>query len=98
MQEGLLEDGLCPNTVARAHRFLKQAMAYAVDMGVVSRTPFTRQVKPPVRVYLEPNALDDATRRRLLAALDATADSELTLAVRLGLSAGLRREEICGLR
>lgn len=25
-------------------------------------------------------------------------DSELTLAVRLGLSAGLRREEICGLR
>jgi integrase len=98
MQEGLLSDGLCPNTVARAHRFLKQAMAYAVDMGVVSRTPFTRQVKPPKRVYREPNALDDATRMRLLAALDATADTELTLAVRLGLSAGLRREEICGLR
>lgn len=38
IQEGLLEDGLCPNTVTRAHRFLKQAMAYAVDMGS-SREP-----------------------------------------------------------
>ena len=98
MQEGLLEDGLCANTVAKAHRFLKQAMQYAVDTGLVEKTPFNRQVKPPKRVYREPNAFDDATRRRLLAALDATADTELTLAVRLGLSAGLRREEICGLR
>ena len=46
----------------------------------------------------EPNALDDSERQRLLAALDSMVDSELTLAVRLGLSAGLRREEICGLR
>ena len=44
MQAALLEDGLCNNTVAKDHRFLKQAMQYAEDSGIIDRTPFTRRV------------------------------------------------------
>jgi integrase len=98
MQEGLLEDGLCSDSVAKDHRLLKQALSYAVETGALAKSPFTKSLKAPKRRRREPNALDDSERQRLLAALDSMVDSELTLAVRLGLSAGLRREEICGLR
>lgn len=40
----------------------------------------------------------DEGRRRFLGAPDGVADSDLTIGIRLGPSAGLRREEICGLR
>ena len=99
MQRRLLtEDGLCSDSVAKDHRLLKQALSYAVETGALAKSPFTKSLKAPKRRRREPNALDDSERQRLLAALDSMVDSELTLAVRLGLSAGLRREEICGLR
>lgn len=99
MQEMLLEDdGLCTDSVAKDHRLLKQAMDWAVETGVAAATPFTRSVRAPKRRRREPNALDDEGRRRLLGALDGMVDSDLTIGIRLGLSAGLRREEICGLR
>ncbi|MBQ9006552.1 MAG: site-specific integrase [Atopobiaceae bacterium] len=99
MQDGLLNvDGLCADSVAKDHRLLKQAMSYAVEIGAVARSPFTKSVRAPKRRRREPNALDDAGRRRLLGALDDMADTELTLAVRLALSCGMRREEVCGLR
>ena len=98
MQAALLEDGLCNNTVAKAHRFLKQALQYAADSGIIERSPFTRRIKPPKREAREPNALDADGRERLLLALDSMQDTEVTLAIRLGLACGLRREEMCGLR
>ena len=98
MQAALLEDGLCNNTVAKDHRFLKQAMQYAEDSGIIDRTPFTRRVRPPKRETREPNALEAGGRERLLLALDSMQDTEVTLAIRLGLACGLRREEMCGLR
>ena len=98
MQAALLGDGLCNNTVAKAHRFLKQALQYAVDAGIIERSPFTRRIKPPKRQAREPNALDAEGRGRLLQALDSMEDTEVTLAIRLGLACGLRREEMCGLR
>ena len=98
-QDKLLnEDGLCSDSVAKDHRLLKQALSYAVEIGALGRSPFTKSVRAPKRRRREPNALDDEGRRKLLGALDGMVDSELTLGVRLGLSAGLRREEICGLR
>lgn len=98
MQSMLLADELCPNTVARAHRFLKQALRYAVDEGIIARSPFTRHVKAPRRTQPEPNSLDRDGRERLLSWLDSVGDTEMTLAIRLGLACGLRREEMCGLR
>lgn len=98
-QDKLLnEDGLCSDSVAKDHRLLKQALSYAVEIGALRKSPFTKSVRAPKRRRREPNALDDEGRRKLLGALDGMVDSELTLGVRLGLSAGLRREEICGLR
>lgn len=98
-QDKLLnEDGLCSDSVAKDHRLLKQALSYAVEIGALQRSPFTKSVRAPKRRRREPNALDDEGRRKLLGALDGMVDSELTLGVRLGLSAGLRREEVCGLR
>ena len=97
MQSRLLEDGLSPATVARAHRFLKQALAYGVEMGMIASTPFTHSVRPPLRPRREPNALADAERARLLAFLDAAGDTPTSLGIRLALGCGLRREEVCGL-
>lgn len=94
----LNDDGLVPDTVARDHRFLKRAVSYAVEIGVLAKTPFTKTVKAPKRRRHDPNSLDDEGRRRLLSALDAMVDAEVTIGVRLALSAGLCREEICGLR
>lgn len=98
-QDKLLnEDCLCSDSVAKDHRLFKQALSFAVEIGALEKSPFTKSVKAPRRRRRDPNSLDDESRMRLLVALDGMVDSELTLGVRLGLSAGLRREEICGLR
>lgn len=99
MQNRLLnDDGLVADTVARDHRFLKQAISYAVEIGALAKTPFSKSVKAPKRRRRDPNSLDDEGRTRLLLALDSMVDTEITIGIRLALSAGLRREEICGLR
>jgi site-specific recombinase XerD len=98
MQATLLEDGLCNNTVARGRRFLKQAMQYAEDSGIIDRTPFTRRVRPPKRETREQMRSMQGDRERLLLALDSMQDIEVTLVIRLGRACGLRREEMCGLR
>jgi integrase len=97
MQSRLLDEGLSPDTVARAHRFLKQALAYGVEMGMLESSPFTRSVRPPLRRRREPNALPDGERARLLAFLDSAGDTPTSLGIRLALGCGLRREEVCGL-
>ena len=99
MQDKLLNvDGLCPDSVAKDHRLLKQAVGYAVEIGAIRRSPLTRSVRAPKRRRRDPNALDDQGRTKLLGALDGMADTDLSLGVRLALSCGLRREEVCGLR
>ena len=48
--------------------------------------------------YLHSRGLDDETRKRLLGIIDDMPDEPLTLAIRLGLGAGLRNEEAIGLK
>ncbi len=98
MQSQLLQDGLVPDTVAKDHRFLKQVMDYAVEVGHIPRSPFVRALKPPRRRKPTPNALDEKSRIRLLNVLDASPTTKQSIAARLGLLAGLRREEVAGLR
>ncbi len=98
MQAGLLADGLVTDTVAKDHRLLKQVMDYAEDVGHIPRSPFTKTVRPPKRRKAKPNALDEQSREALLAVLDASPTSRQSVAARLGLLAGLRREEVAGLR
>lgn len=96
-QDKLLNvDGLCSDSVAKDRRLLKQALSYAVEIGALRKSPFTKSVRAPKRRRREPNALDDEGRRKLLGALDGMVDSELTLGVRLGLSAGLTPRRSAG--
>ena len=94
----LLADGLVPDTVSAAHRFLKQVLDHAEDVGDIEKNPITRAVKPPKRQRREPNGLDDESRRHLMTLVDEMDDTPLTLAIRLGLTAGLRNEEAVGLK
>lgn len=98
MQAGLLREGLVPDTVAKDHRVLKQIMDYAVDAGHIARTPFVKAVKPPKRNKPQPNALDEESRVRLLGILSAAPTTKQSIAAKFGLLAGLRREEITGLK
>lgn len=98
VQAGLLADGLVADTVAKDHRFLKQVMDYAVEMGHIKRSPFSKATKPPKRRKPRPNALDEKSRTALLSVLDASPATKQSVAARLGLLAGLRREEVAGLR
>lgn len=98
MDEKLLADGLAPDTVSKAHRFLKQLLDQAESEGRLSRNPITRAVRPPKRQHREPSSLSPEERRRLLSILDGMEDTQLMLAIRLGISEGLRNEEAIGLR
>lgn len=98
MQAGLLREGLVPDTVAKDHRFLKQVMDYAADVGHIARSPFVKAVKPPRRNKPQPNALDEKSRAALLGVLDASPTTKQSVAARFGLLAGLRREEVAGLK
>ena len=98
MQAELLRDGLVADTVAKDHRFLKQVMDYAAEMGHIPQSPFNKATKPPKRRRPCPNALDERSREALISVLDASPTSRQSIAARLGLLAGMRREEVAGLR
>lgn len=98
VQAALLADGLVADTVAKDHRFFKQVMDCACEMGHIHRSPFNKATKPPKRRKPRPNALDERSRSVLLSVLDASPTTKQSVAARLGLLAGLRREEVAGLR
>lgn len=98
MDQEMLSQGYARETVARAHNALKRYLYLAQEKGYLATMPITRSIRPPKLVRSEPNALDDETRKRLLGILDGMPDDQFTLAVRLGLGAGLRNEEALGLR
>jgi integrase len=97
MDAQMIKDGYVSETVARIHNSLKRHLADAVELGYIPKSPFTRSARPPRVEHKEKNALDDATRKRLLSLLEYMGDTRFTLAVRLGLGARLRNEEVVGL-
>lgn len=72
VQAALLADVLVADTVAKDHRFFKQVMDYACEMGHIHRSPFNKATKPPKRRKPRPNALDERSRSMLLSVLDAS--------------------------
>lgn len=91
--------GLSPSTVGKAHRLLKQAIKAAVRAGALPRNPLD-DVRPPKRRNVKSgiNALDSKGRRTLIAKLDGIGHNPVTMAARISMYTGLRREEICGLQ
>lgn len=93
----LLQSGLSPASVGKAHRLLKEICFHAVEVGDLESNPVSA-VKPPKRPSARPNALDVRERARLIATIDGMGDSALTVAVRLATYGGMREGEVCGLR
>jgi integrase len=85
-------EGLTAQTVLHVHRTLSQALAHAVKTGVLFKNP-AEQVKPPRPPRREVAILTKAEVATLLRAAGA-----LYLAVLVGVTTGMRRGEILGLR
>lgn len=98
MDQEMLAAGYARETVARAHNALKRHLYSAQEKGYIASMPITRSNRPPRLERKDPNGLDDQTRKRLLGIIDEMPDTPFTLAIRLGLGAGLRNEEAIGLK
>jgi integrase len=85
--------GLTAQTVLHVHRTLSQALAHAVATGVLFKNP-AEQVKPPRPPRREIAILTKAEVATLLKA----AGEQLYLPVLVGVTTGMRRGEILGLR
>jgi len=96
-EASMLSTGKSVETVTKTHRLLKAALAYAVEVDDITKNPVAA-VKPPKMPARHPNALDAATRKRLMESLDMMGDSPVTMAAWIAMCGGLREGEICGLR
>jgi integrase len=86
--------GLTAQTVLHIHRTLSQALAHAVKTGVLFKNP-AEQVKPPRPPRREVAIL---TKPKVAAVLRAAEGTALYLPVLVGVTTGMRRGEILGLR
>jgi integrase len=86
--------GLTAQTVLHVHRTLSQAFAHAVKTSVLFKNP-AEQVKPPRPPRREIAILSKAEVGALLKAAEAT---PLYLPILIGITTGMRRGEILGLR
>lgn len=86
--------GLAPRTVHHMHRVLRQAVAQAVDWGILGKNPVDA-VRPPRVEASAVATLDPEQSARLL---DALRHSRVYWPTLLALATGMRRGEILALR
>jgi integrase len=86
--------GLSAQTVLHVHRTLSQALAHAVKTGVLFKNP-AEQVRPPRPAGREIAIL---TKPEIATLLRAAEGTPLYLPVLVGVTTGMRRGEIFGLR
>ena len=98
-EEDMTASGLSSSTVGKAHRLLKMVLTRAVDADLIPKNPMAL-VKPPKRKAVNPgiNALDKATRARVMELLDMMQPCRMSTAAKIALHTGMRRAEICALR
>ncbi len=98
-EEDMTALGLSSSTVGKAHRLLKMVLTRAVDADLIPKNPMAL-VKPPKRKAVNPgiNALDKATRARVMELLDMMQPCRMSTAAKIALHTGMRRAEICALR
>ncbi|MEO6834756.1 MAG: tyrosine-type recombinase/integrase [Candidatus Tumulicola sp.] len=89
-----LNSGLSAQTVKHFHSVLRNAMRYAVRMGLASRN-VTERVKPPALKPIEMLCLDE---RQSLELLEVAKGTDLDCLVNTALFSGLRRGELLALR
>lgn len=94
--EELNEDGYCTNSVNDQVAIIRQTLSRCERAGMVRRN-VCLEVKVARRQETKPRSLQRSEKARLLTLLHAL-EGYLPLAIRLSLSLGLRRGEVCGLR
>jgi integrase len=94
MMAALSREGMSPKTITLARTVLRQALQQAVIDGLLDRNVVTL-TKPPKLARSPGKAL---SREQARALLEAARGERLEVAIRVALSLGLRRGEICGLR
>lgn len=92
----LREDGYAAKTIAQTLGAIHCALQYAVERGLAERNA-AANVKPPKQDPPKPRSLTEDEKFRLLALCDSM-EGFLPVAIRLALSTGMRRGEMCALR
>lgn len=90
-----LKAGLSPNTVRKHHTNVHKCLDYAVRLGLLTLNPSTQTELPPKRKYRGATAY---TPEQLKDLLDLFDGDPLETPVRIAVTYGLRRSEVCGLR
>lgn len=90
-----LKAGLSPNTVRKHHANLHKCMDYAVRLELIPFNPTSQTELPPKRKYKGATAYSPEQLKELLKVFEG---DELETPVRIAVTYGLRRSEVCGLR
>lgn len=95
--QGLRETGAAPASIARRLATLSGFYAYAVDEGLLPRSPVIRVRRPKVGEATVSTGLSREELSALVAAAEADGPRSLAAVLLLGLN-GLRVSEVCGAR
>lgn len=90
-----LAAGLSPNTIRKHHSNIHRCLAYAVRLDLMLYNPADRVELPKKKRYQGAQALTPAQLGDLLTAFEG---DMLEVPVRIAVTYGLRRSEVCGLR
>ena len=90
-----LKNGLSPNTVRKHHANLHKCLSYAVRLGMLTHNPSAQTELPPKRKYKGATAYTPEQLKQLLEVFE---NDPLETPVRIAVTYGLRRSEVCGLR
>lgn len=87
--------GLSPNTIRKHHSNIHRCLAYAVRLDLLLYNPADRVELPKKKRYQGAKALTPAQLGEVLTAFEG---DMLEVPVRIAVTYGLRRSEVCGLR
>lgn len=90
-----LKAGLSPNTVRKHHANIHKCLSYAVRLGLLAFNPSEQTELPPKRKYKGAVAYTPSQLKELL---EVFKGDLLEVPVRIAVTYGLRRSEVCGLR
>lgn len=90
-----LNAGLSPNTVRKHHANIHKCLSYAVRLGIITVNPSTQTELPPKRKYKGATAFTPEQLKTLLTVFEGDA---LEVPVKIAVTYGLRRSEVCGLK
>lgn len=90
-----LKAGLSPNTVRKHHANIHKCLGYALRLGLIASNPSAQTELPPKRKYTGATAYTPEQLKTLLVLFEGDV---LESAVKIAVTYGVRRSEVCGLK